>query len=240
MEVPEPGGEQRRMKELKDALVIAQRRAQANPPPPRVETRGMQSTTVLTSADVRVEAPVSEPTLSPDPVAQPESPLQTFGSSDAGPPNDVMDIDNRCNTDGGPINAASQQFPGVDTVDSALDRSQIDHNSDTRLNQLLEHARTSDKTITRMAHQMSELSRVIVSMTQRGGVVCGVDPSVGQDFHPSTVAGQPTMTPPPSQLHARRIGPPGTFRNPVPPPIHKSTSANEFHVSSHSLLYNWS
>jgi hypothetical protein len=43
-------------------------------------------------------------------------------------------------------------------------------------------------------------------MTQRGGVVHGVDPSnitVGQDSHPSTVAGQPAMTPPPSQLHAR-------------------------------------
>ena len=227
------------MKELNDALDIARRRAQANPPPPCAETRGMQLATVPTSADVTVEAPVVlESTLSQDPVAQPESPLQTFGSS----------------ADGGPIGAASQRLPGVDSV---LDCSQIDHGSDTRLNQLIEHARTSEETIngmnhrarvseetiSRMAHQMSELSRVIVSMTQRGGVVHGVDPSnitVGQDSHPSTVAGQPAMTPPPSQLHARRIGPPGTFRNPVPPPIHKPASANDFHVSSHSLLYDWS
>lgn len=114
--------------------------------------------------------------------------------------------------------------------------------SEEIINRMAHRARISEETITHMANQISGLNQALLSMIQRG--VQRVDLSVGQGAGPSTLAGQgagpstpvdpPVVTPSPSQFRARRTGPPGTFRSPVPPPIHKSASAADFHVSSHS------
>jgi hypothetical protein len=45
--------------------------------------------------------------------------------------------------------------------------------------------------------------RVPIRGCEDGGVFHSINPSVGQDSHPSTVVGQSTMKPPPSELCAR-------------------------------------
>lgn len=92
------------------------------------------------------------------------------------------------------------------------------------LRQLLERSRTSEENATLIARQLSELSRTVGTIMERGAAPIA-------DTYPSPSTSLPAATPGPSPVGAKRIGAPGTFQPPVWVPVPKSASMNEFHVS---------
>jgi hypothetical protein len=89
--------------------------------------------------------------------------------------------------------------------------------------QMAQQVNASESTMAQMARQVNEIGKEVTLMRQ-GGAVAGS----------SAVATPPTRMPQCSPFHAKRNGPPGTFRDPVPPPVHRSVKKNAFHVSLRS------
>lgn len=145
-----------------------------------------------------------------------------------------MDVDSFRDTHYQHISAATRQPPGQD---STPDPRSMDDN--TLLNQLIERHRDSETTLAEMAHQISELRQAVVSMAKGGANQCLTPPTVvvDQAANPSNLGPPPTQVPEPSSLCAKRIGPPGTFRNSVPPPVHRDKTTNRFHVRFLSLFH---
>jgi hypothetical protein len=135
-----------------------------------------------------------------------------------------MDIDGTDGTDGWPINTAVQDM-SHNMLQQVLEQSHI---SKSRMVQMA----------TQIAQQMDEFGQVVISAIQ--GAIQGSNPSTTAMM--GQVAGSPNLAPPhtrmpePSPICTRRFGPPGTFCDPVPHPIHKSATTSVFHVSLHSLL----
>jgi len=144
-----------------------------------------------------------------------------------------MDIDGCHDAHGRLISAATQQLPGQDPAPDPPSTNNM------LLNQLVEHYRDSESALSKMAQQINELRQVVVSLAN-GGAIQGSEPptvAVDQVANPSNLAPPPTQVPEPLSLCTRRIGPPGTFRNPVPPAIHKDKTKTQFHVSLLSLFH---
>ena len=124
----------------------------------------------------------------------------------------------------------TQQLPGQDSAPGSSSMGQ-----NTLLSQLLENSHVSQSCLAKLAHQLDELRQTVVSMAS--GAIQGSNFStivVGQVANPSNLsnlAPPPTETRGPSSSRARRNGPPGTFRDPVPPPVHREDPTNRFHVS---------
>jgi hypothetical protein len=119
-----------------------------------------------------------------------------------------MDVDgNSCHgTDGQRTSTATQE-----------------DNQNVVLKQILERT-------TQLSHQVNGLSQAVTSIVQ-GDATQAPNPSktFNQVPPPTTVPEQPSYRP-------KRIGPPGTFRDPVPATAHRPQSKTEFHVSLRSLL----
>lgn len=102
----------------------------------------------------------------------------------------------------------------------------------TLLSQLLEHSHASQCRLAKLSNQLDELKQTVVSMAS--SAIQGSNVVVGQVTNPSNppnLAPLPTATRGTSSSHARGKGPPGTFRDPVPPPVHREDPTNRFHVS---------
>jgi hypothetical protein len=114
----------------------------------------------------------------------------------------------------------TQQRTGQDSAPRSSSMGQ-----DTLLSQLLEHSHVSQSCLIKLAHQLDELKQTVVSMAS-GAIQGSNKPTVVEGL-----ASPLTGTQGPSSSHARRKGPPGTFRDPVPPPAHREDPTNRFHVS---------
>ncbi|KAH9021467.1 hypothetical protein EDB85DRAFT_417588 [Lactarius pseudohatsudake] len=159
--------EQRRAMDLRDGLAVAERRIQIN-----TETPETRSTTFQTGVAASVEPLNSEsvPTQARPPSESSES-SKSHSQKGTGlyTSNDISSIRGRC--DGTSMNVDDAQQPG-----SGADRSQTDHIK--LLEQLLEHSRASDENTARLASELSELRRAVVSAVGRQG---GAAPTADQD-----------------------------------------------------------
>ena len=99
--------------------------------------------------------------------------------------------------------------------------------NDAMLHRLVEHLRTTDERSVQMASQIDRLNKALVTVLELG--VLHTNPVTPAQAPPVTLGQPPAVTP---QFRARRNGPPGTFREPVPDTKHKSLKETQFHVSS--------
>ena len=118
----------------------------------------------------------------------------------------------------GADDSESRQRPEYISAGNTAGSSQI---SDATLNYLLKHLRTTDERSAKMASQVDQLSRAVLSALEL------------------RVLGTNHVTPaqtPPVKPSTRQNGAPGTFRESVPDTKHKSLKDTQFHVSRHCRL----
>ncbi|KAI9444328.1 hypothetical protein H4582DRAFT_2071903 [Lactarius indigo] len=209
--------EQRRAMDLRDGLVIAQRRMQME-----ATSNAEAQETRLTAFQAEVEAGVesrSIPTQAGSPSESPKSPSQKA----TGPY-----MSNDASSTRGRYSGTRMSIDGYHDVQQpgfAPDPPQTDHT--ILLEQLLDHSHASEETTARIASQLTELSRTV-------GSIIGCDAAPTADTCPPT--SPPAAAPGQLPFCAKQIGAPGTFRPPVRVPVPKSVSINEFHNKCHHVI----